>query len=80
MAEKFTAKYQVADGYVGKSRPQSFTIRAEDIDVSPNMTDEMLEEAFYEMVDEDMRQKTTAEDVNAAEFVAWARSLPVDPA
>lgn len=80
MAEKFTAKYEVADGYISGRRPQSFTIRAEDIDISPNMTDEQLVDAFYEMVDEDMQQKVSAESVNADEFVAWARSLPSDAA
>ncbi|MGM4987384.1 hypothetical protein [Tardiphaga sp. 841_E9_N1_2] len=73
--DKFIAKYEVADGYVGKSRPQSLVIRPEDIDVSPNMTDEQLEEALYEMVEEDMQQKISADVDNAAEFVAWARSL-----
>lgn len=76
MTDNFTAKYEVSDGYVSGSRPQSFTIRAGDIDVSPNMTDSQLEEAFYEMVEEDMRQKTAAESVNVAEFIAWARSIP----
>lgn len=76
MNKAFKAKYEVEDGYCGGSRPQSFTIRPDDIDVSPFMTDEKLEDIFYQLVDEDMQQKISACKVNADEFVAWVRALP----
>lgn len=73
---KFKAKYEVDDGYVGGSRPQSFTIREGDFDIDPEMTDDQLTDLFLEMVDEEMRQKISACNVNISEFIAWARSLP----
>jgi hypothetical protein len=77
--DKFTAKYEVDDGYAGGSRPQSFTIREGDYDFEPSMTDAQLSDLFYEMVDEEMRQKITACNVNVNEFIAWARSTVPHP-
>lgn len=79
MAEqKFTAKYEVDDGYAGGSRPQSFTIRAADILMNAESTDEEIRDEFYDMVEEEMRQRISACNVNADEFVQWVRSLPAE--
>lgn len=75
---KFTAKYEVDDGYVGGSRPQYFTVHADSVD--PSMSDEALEELFYDLVDEEMRQQISACKLNIEDFVQWARSLPTDDA
>lgn len=72
----FKAKYEVDDGYAGGSRPQGFSIGAGDVEFDPDITDEKLADLFYEMVDEDMKQRISACNVNVDEFIAWARSLP----
>lgn len=72
--DTFTAKYEIADGYCGGARPQSFRIDAGDI--SPDMTDDQLEQLFHDMAEEDMAQNHPSEQLNVVEFIAWARALP----
>lgn len=76
MGEKntFTVKYEVDDGYVGGSRPQSFRIREGDFDFSHNMTDEQIKDAFFEAVEEEMRQRISACNTNEDDFLEWARA------
>lgn len=67
---KFTARWQASDGYVGKSRPQHFTIDEADFEADDDP--QFLEEMFFERLDDDFRQKVTAEPDNFEEFKAWA--------
>jgi len=69
---KFSVKWQAADGYVGRSRPQELSISADDFEGDDS--DQFLEELFWERLDDDFRQKVQAEPDNFEEFMAWARS------
>ncbi len=69
----FKVTYEVNDGYVGGSRPQSFRIHEGDYEFSPDSTDEQLLEVFYGAIDEDMRQKVSPHNVNESDFLVWAR-------
>lgn len=68
----FKARYEVDDGYVG-SRPQNFTIKAEDID--DGMTDGELETLYEDMCEEHMQQHIVCATSRVDEFVEWARAM-----
>lgn len=67
---KFTVRWQAADGSVGKSRPHTFTIDEDDFEADDPV--QYLEEMFFEYLEDDFRQKVTAEADNFAEFIEWA--------
>lgn len=68
----FKARYEVGDGYVG-SRPQNFTIRAEDLD--EDMTDSELETLYEDMCQEHMQEHIVCATSRVDEFVEWAREV-----
>lgn len=57
MNEEIAVEWEVGDGYVGKSRPQSTLIDVEDFDA--DMTEGEMEDLVYQMVDDDFRQTIT---------------------
>ncbi|UQS95260.1 hypothetical protein Pam5_44 [Pseudanabaena phage Pam5] len=67
---KFTVKWQPADGYVGRSRPQEFEIASEDFEGDDDQR--YLEELFFERLEEEFRQKVQPEAENFDEFIQWA--------
>lgn len=69
--EKFEARYQVADGYAGGSRPQHFKIRASDLE--DDMDDEALERFYEEAVQGDFEQRICPDSERVSEFIAWAK-------
>jgi hypothetical protein len=73
MSEKFTVRYQATD-----SRPQSFSISADDID--SGMSENQLEALYYDLLDEDFRMKISpdADAGNMEEFIAWAKARMED--
>lgn len=69
--DEFLVKYEVEDGYMGGSRPQSFRINSDLL--TEEMTDDEIERSLYEATQEDMLQKISPVVNNSDEFVAWAR-------
>lgn len=69
----FEAQYEVHDGYVCGSRPQSFEIDAEDLE--DDMNDEALKSFYDSEVIEDFQDsgKIYPEPQRVDQFVAWAR-------
>lgn len=70
---KFKARYEVDDGYVGKDRPQYFSISEEDIE--DDMDDDQLEQMFYDIMQEEFEQHVIPYAVNVDEFVIWAKEV-----
>lgn len=68
----FKVKWQAADGYVGKSRPQEFTISSDDFEADDD--DKYIEGLFWDRLEDDFRDKVRAEPDNLEDFLAWARS------
>jgi hypothetical protein len=69
----FEAQYEVYDGYVCGSRPQSFEIDAEDLD--DDMEDQALRIFYDREVIADFRDsgKIYPEPQRVDQFIAWAR-------
>jgi len=69
----FQAQYEVHDGYVCGSRPQSFEIDAEDLE--DDMNDEALKSFYGSEVIENFQDggKIYPEPQRVDQFVAWAR-------
>ena len=49
MSDTFKVRWQASDGYVGGSRPQSFTVSDDDLD--DDMTDKELRELFDDLLE-----------------------------
>ena len=71
--KKFKVKYQVHDGYVGKSRPLYFYISESDIE--DDMDDSDITGLFDEMVNNDFENRIFPEGENIAEFMEWAYKI-----
>jgi hypothetical protein len=71
MTEKFQARYEVADGYAGKSRPLHVSIAADDL--YEEMTDEDIREVYEENIRCHFEQNVRPEGDNEAEFLTWAK-------
>lgn len=69
----FTVKYEIEDGYMGGSRPQSF--RVDEDDIQPDMTELQIENLLDELAQEDMLQKVSAAIDNRDEFLDWAKRI-----
>lgn len=69
--KKFKARYQVADGYAGGSRPQHFTIHAGDLE--DDMDDAALQSFYEQSVQDDFEQKIYPDSERMDEFIAWAK-------
>ena len=71
MSDKFKARYQVNDGYSGKSRPQHFEIDSSCIE--DDMDDEQLINLYYESIQQHYDEHISPGAERIDEFVAWAR-------
>ncbi len=69
----FTVRYEIEDGYMGGSRPQSF--RVDEGDINPEMTDVQIEQMLDDMTQEDMLQKVSPNIHNRNEFMDWAKRV-----
>ena len=66
----FYVQYEIEDGYVGKSRPQYFTINTGDL--YEDMDEDDIREVYRSAVTDDFQEKITACGVNEDKFVEWA--------
>ena len=73
MSKEFEGRYTVADGYAGKSRPQSFTISERDLE--DDMDQDDLYELFAQLMQEAFDRSIVPEDLNATDFVEWAKGI-----
>ena len=73
LPDSFEAQYEVHDGYVCGSRPQSFEIDAEDL--NDDMDDEALRSFYDSEVSANFRDsdKIYPEPQRVDQFVAWAK-------
>ncbi len=71
MADYFSGEYEINDGYAGGSRPQHFRVDAHDLD--DEMSDEELEDFYYEAAYEHFKQNIDVTVTDAGEFVEWAK-------
>jgi hypothetical protein len=69
----FECRYELEDGYVGKSRPQTFYILESDLE--DGMTDADLDNLFHEMAEEHRNREIGIAEQNVSEFKAWAREM-----
>jgi len=67
MAGKVEIRWEVEDGYVGKSRPQSFEVDLDEFE--DDMTHDEIVERVCEATDEDMANKVSYCFSNFDEFV-----------
>lgn len=74
--DKFKVEWEVEDGYVGKSRPQSFFICSEDIPI--NISESELESLFEELLYEDFQRKIEPVSDCLNEFISWAQNIIED--
>ena len=72
MTEKFRARYQAQDGYVGGDRPQHFNIDASDLE--EDMTDADIEEFYHEAIQDHFEQHVSPGAERVVEFIAWAKA------
>lgn len=72
MTREITVRWEAADGYVGKGRPQSFKLFADWID--PDMSDLDLEKLLDESVQEDFEAKVTPKVDNWDEVMEWLKT------
>lgn len=72
MDDKFTATYQVDDGYIG-NRPKKVSIPADYI--YDEATDAELGEMFDQIIDEHFRETVMWSSSDKTAFVAWAQSV-----
>lgn len=70
MSKTFQGRYEIEDGYAGGSRPQFFTIDAEELD--DDMTDSDIA-SLYEDSAKAAFNQTTFFTVDSDDFLKWAR-------
>lgn len=73
MDDKFQVRYEVDDGYVGKSRPQKFSI--DESDIEDDMTEGDLRKFYQEQIDDDFERRIFAFGENEDEFIEWAQKI-----
>lgn len=67
MNDEIQVNWEVEDGYVGKSRPQTTNISPEDFD--PDMTELEIEHLVWDMVDDNFRETIMPDISNMDEVV-----------
>jgi hypothetical protein len=67
MTDSFKCIYEIDDGYVGSSRPQSFTISVDDLE-----DEEDYNSIFHNMMQEDFEQNIYPYPKNLDKFLEWA--------
>ena len=78
MSNNFKVIWEVADGYIGKSRPQYFNISENDLDIAEDATEEEIEEEAGILFD-DMLQNEFENNIYPAsdkrdEFIEWVKN------
>jgi len=73
MKDYFIVRYEIADGYVGGSRPQEFSVRKHEIEEDMDESD--IHDLFLEMLQADFEQTASPEPSNKDEFMAWAAKV-----
>jgi len=75
MSDKYKARYEVSDGYVGKDRPLYFTIHESEIEDDMDKAD--LQNLYYDSMQDHFEQTVgpseASGDVEA--FMAWAEQV-----
>ncbi len=69
----FEITWSAEDGYVGKGRPQTFTVDPSDIEGF--VTDDELEKLLDDMVQDEFANRVSPSVHNTSEFLAWAREI-----
>lgn len=73
MSEKFEARYEVEDGYCGRSRPQHFMIDSSEIEDDMNL--DGLKKLYFDMIQDDFDRNISAGAERVDEFVEWAEDV-----
>ena len=71
MAKEFKVRWEVGDGYAGKSRPQSFQISADDLNA--DMTVDDIRKMLIDITQEQFEQTVCWYLNNDDEFLEWAQ-------
>jgi hypothetical protein len=67
---RFKVTWEADDGYVGGSRPHTFTI---DDDAIDGMSEQELKDYFWEEVEQDFHEKVNYFSSDLENFIAWAK-------
>lgn len=69
MADKIKVNWEAYDGYVGRSRPQSFTLQLDDLG---DGGEQSARDSLYEIMDEELRARVAWHLKNEEEIMeAW---------
>ena len=68
-----TVRWEVEDGYVGKSRPQQFEMTIDPDDFADDMDDLDIEDIIYRRAEDDFESKINFFVNNSAEVIAAIR-------
>ena len=73
--KEYKATYEVADGYVGKSRPQHFRIQESEIE--DDMTEDDLKELYMDEMQESFQVSISPEAIegDVERFIEWANEV-----
>ena len=77
---RFSGTYEIEDGYVGKSRPQTFQVTDADVClyVTQDSTDEEIIEAYEQMATRHFQEHILIFTSKEQEFLEFARSALKD--
>jgi hypothetical protein len=70
MSKKFNGAYDINDGYAGKSRPQSFSVSADEIE--DDMTEDAIRGLYASLAEADFQKRITVSVSREEAFVSWA--------
>ena len=71
----FEIRYEICDGYIGGSRPQTVRVSADDVLGTPP---DKLNDVLWDIVHEDASQKIDYDIKNIDEAVEWAKARIAD--
>jgi hypothetical protein len=69
--EGFKVAWQIDDGYIGKDRPHSFYVAADDLD--DDMSEEEIRKTFSDMLQEEFESNASPTTEDEEAFVEWAK-------
>ena len=70
---KFEGTWEAQDGYVSGSRPQGFTIPADEIDA--HMSENDLRDLFWDWLKVEFENTVSYHSDDEAAFIEWAQSI-----
>ena len=73
MPEQFEGTWEVEDGYVGASRPQSFVIPADEIE--DGMTEGDLSDLFWDWLKTEFESRISYYSPDEQKFIEWAKAI-----